>query len=209
MYKSMKENDIVCLISIISKNKESYMFHTPNIELTKMQAECIGLPLIQKETEGEKETELSDLKDAIEDARDKFSIEGIVTGAVKSVYQTERIQKICDNVGLKCLNPLWHIDEEKFLKDLVSGGFKVMISGVFAYPLDRKWLGKIIDDEVIADLLKLREKYKVSPAGEGGEIETTVMDAPFFKKRLEIIDSKIHWKGDSGFMNIKAVPEEK
>ena len=30
-----QKNEISCLISIFSKNKESYMFHTPSIEKTK------------------------------------------------------------------------------------------------------------------------------------------------------------------------------
>lgn len=203
MYKAMEDNEIVCLISVLSENRESYMFHTPNIELTKLQAEAIGLPLVQKTTKGIKEDELKDLKAAISEAVERFGIEGIVTGAVKSVYQSERIQKICDGLGIECLNPIWHIDEKKLLEELVENNFKVMISGVFAYPLDKSWLGRIIDKNVIEELVKLREKYEISPAGEGGEIETTVLDAPFFKNALEVTDSEVHWKGDSGWLEVK------
>jgi diphthine-ammonia ligase len=207
MHKAMEneKNEIACLVSIMSENPESYMFHTPNIELTKLQAEAIGLPLLQRKTRGEKEKELSDLKDAIKDAKDKYGIEGIVTGAVKSVYQSERIKKICDDVGLDCLNPLWHTDEEKFLESLVSEGFQVIISGVFAYPLDRSWLGRTLDRKMIEELKELSEKYEISPAGEGGEIETTVLDAPFFRKRIEVADSENAWEGDSGRLIIKKV----
>ena len=203
MSKAMKTDEVVCLISILSENKESYMFHTPNIELTKLQAEAIGLPLIQKTTKGVKEDELKDLKSAISEAVERFGIEGIVTGAVKSVYQSERIQNICDDLSLKCLNPIWHMDEEKLLNDLIENGFKVMISGVFAYPLDKSWLGKIIDINVIEDLVKLKEKYDISPVGEGGEIETTILDAPFFRKTLDVTDYEVHWKGDSGWIEVK------
>ena len=37
-------NDLVCLISIFSDNKESYMFHTPSIEKTKVQAKSMAFP---------------------------------------------------------------------------------------------------------------------------------------------------------------------
>ncbi|MBN2142324.1 hypothetical protein JW711_03250, partial [Candidatus Woesearchaeota archaeon] len=83
--KSGPGDSVVCLISLISKNPESFMFHTPNISLTKLQAEAIGLPLIEQETMGEKEKELEDLKRAIERAKVEFGAEGIVTGAVESV----------------------------------------------------------------------------------------------------------------------------
>ncbi len=71
------------------------MFHTPNIAVTSLQAEALDLPIIQKTTEGKKEEELSDLEEAIIQAVKEFKIEGVVSGAVESVYQSERIQRIC------------------------------------------------------------------------------------------------------------------
>jgi len=203
LYKTMKTNEIVCLVSIISKNKESYMFHTPNIELTKMQAEAIELPLIQQGTEGDKEKELKDLKDALQIAKERFRIEGVVTGAIQSTYQASRIKKICDELKLQCLNPLWQKDQIELLNDVVKNNFKVIISGIFAYPLEKDFLGKIIDKEMIKKLKEKQEKYSISPSGEGGELETTVLDAPFFKKKIEILDSDIQYENNSGVFEIK------
>jgi len=200
LYKAIKHEEVVCLISIISTNPESYMFHTPNINLTKMQSEAMEIPIIQKKTEGHKEKELDDLKIAIKEAIDKFSIEGIVTGAVESVYQASRIQKICNELDLWCFNPLWQKDQIELLKELQE--FEVMITGVFAYPMESNWLGKKINNEVIESLKKIRDKYKISPTGEGGEIETTVTDAPFFKKKIEIIDSKSNFSNNAGILKI-------
>lgn len=195
--------EISCLISIFSKNKESYMFHTPNIELTKMQAEAIGLPIIQKITKGEKEKELKDLKEVMSLAKEKFRIEGVTTGAIKSAYQATRIQKICEELNLNCFNPLWQKDQIQILNELLEDNFKVMISGVFAFPLDKSFLGKIIDKEIIEKLKDLMKKYDLNPAGEGGEIETTVLDAPFFKKKIEILDYDISYENNSGVFRIK------
>jgi ABC transporter with metal-binding/Fe-S-binding domain ATP-binding protein len=203
LIKSWEENQIVCLITVISKNKESYMFHTPNIEITQLQSEAIGLPLIQETTEGKKEEELKDLEKAIKKAKEIFKIEGVVTGAVESVYQSERIQKICDNLKISCINPLWKKDQEELLKEIVKNKFKVIISGIFAYPLDEKWLGREICEKTINELVELRKKYHISPSGEGGEIETTVLDAPFFKKRIEILESETQTKDNSGVYIIK------
>jgi len=203
LFKAMKKHKVVCLISIFSKNPESFMFHTPNIHITELQAESIGLPLIQKITEGKKEEELEDLRKAIKEAKETFKIDAIVTGAIESVYQSKRIQKICDDLGLLCFNPLWKRDQEELLEEVIKNKFKVIISGVFAYPLDEKWLGKEIDRETIKELVKLKEKYQISPSGEGGEIETTVLDAPFFKKRIDILDFEIKAKENSGVFIIK------
>jgi ABC transporter with metal-binding/Fe-S-binding domain ATP-binding protein len=199
----MNTHEVVCLITLISKNRESYMFHVPNIELTKIQAEAIGLPLIQRITEGEKEKELEDLKEVLKEAKKKFKIEGIVTGAIASNYQKSRIEKVCKELKLKCINPLWNEDQIKLLEEVIESNFKVIITGVFAFPLDESFLGKEIDKEMVKRLKELMEKYKINPAGEGGEIETTVLDAPFFKKKVEIKDFEVKYKDYSGTFEIK------
>jgi len=203
LLKTWEKNHVVCLITVISRNKESYMFHTPNIEITQLQSEAIGLPLIQETTEGKKEEELKELEKAIKKAKETYKIEGVVTGAVESIYQSERIQRICDNLDLSCINPLWKKDQEELLKEIINNKFKVIISGIFAYPLDESWLGRIIDEKAIKELVELRKKYHISPSGEGGEIETTVLDAPFFKKKIEILESEIQAKDNSGVFIIK------
>lgn len=202
LLKTAEKEEVVCLISIVSKNRESYMFHTPNIGITGLQAKAIGLPLIRELTEGAKEEELRDLKHAIKRAQEEFKIDGIVTGAVESVYQAERIQKKCRELGLWCYNPLWKKDQRELLEEIMSNSFKVIISGIFAYPLDESWLGKELNKELVTRLLKLQKEYGISPSGEGGEIETTVLDAPLFKKKIEILNSAVESEGNSGVFQI-------
>ncbi len=203
LHYAAKKAEVVCLITLFSKNSQSYMFHTPNIDLTVLQAEALGLPSIRKVTEGKPEKELKDLEVAIAHAIDNFEIEGVATGAVESVYQASRIQRICNSLGLWCVNPLWQRNQKQLLEEVVSEGFRTVISGVFAYPLDKKWLGKWIDEALIDKLMALSDKYGLSPSGEGGEIETTVLDAPLFKKKLEILDFKVEAHGNSGVFKIR------
>jgi ABC transporter with metal-binding/Fe-S-binding domain ATP-binding protein len=205
MYKAMQKEDVVCIISVLSENKESYMFHTPNISIVEKQAEAIGIPLILKKTKGEKEKELKDLRSAIKEAKDKYKIEGIVTGAIESVYQAIRVQKICDDLKLWCFNPLWQIDQIELLDELIENKFEIIISGVFAEPFDESFLGKKIDNDMVKKLKKFADKYKINPSGEGGEIETTVLYAPFFKKRIVVKDFDIEYSNYSGNYMIKKV----
>lgn len=202
-YKAMQKEEVVCLISILSRNKESYMFHTPNIELTGLQAEAIGIPLILKETKGQKEAELGELKEALIEAKKDFSIQGVVTGAVASVYQAERIQKMCYEEGLWCFNPLWQMDQIAVLEEVIRNDFNAIITGVFAYPLDEGWLGRRIDESVVRDMNTLKNKYSINPAGEGGEIETTVIDGPIFRFAINIHSSEKHFINNSGVMTIR------
>lgn len=205
LHKAAEKEEAVCLITLVSENKESFMFHTPNIDLTALQAEALGLPLIKKLTAGEPEKELKDLEEAIAQAIKVFKIEGVVTGAVESVYQAARIQQTCNRLGVWCFNPLWKRNQKALLEEIVAEGFKTIISGVFAYPLDEKWLGKQVDEEMIARLVVLSREYGLSPSGEGGEIETTVLDAPLFKRKIEVLDFEVEAKGNSGVFRIKQV----
>ena len=203
MFRAMKHHEISCLISIESENKESYMFHVPNIHITELQAKAMEIPLIKQVTKGEKEGELDDLKVAIEKAIDEYGIEGVVSGAIRSTYQASRIQKICKDLDIWCFNPLWLEDEETILKELIDNGFEVIITGVFSYPFEKDMLGKKIDENMIELLRKTKKLYGISLVGEGGEFETTVLDAPFYKRRIKIIESEISYSNYSGMLIIK------
>jgi asparagine synthase (glutamine-hydrolysing) len=190
LYKAKEKNEIVCLISIISKNPESYMFHTPNIKLVGLQAKALGFPLINKVTKGEKEKELKDLKAAIEEAKKKYSIEGVVTGAFASAYQKDRIQKICDELNLKCINPLWGKEPEKIMREMIASGFKFMLSSIAALGLDESWLGRVLTNKDVDKLVELNKNFGVHIAFEGGEAESLVVDGPIFKQKIKIISAE-------------------
>ena len=195
-------DDVVCLITIASRNKESYMFHTPNVNLARLQADACGIPLVEYETAGEKESELADLKAAIAEAKRTFDIEGVVSGAIMSVYQASRVQKICNELDLFCFNPLWYTDQREYMNSIIAGGFEILISGVFAYPLDEKLLGARVDERFMAALDKIAAKYRITLTGEGGEFETFTADAPFYKKRIVVDRATASCRNNNGLYTI-------
>jgi ABC transporter with metal-binding/Fe-S-binding domain ATP-binding protein len=185
-YLARQKEEVACLITIRSHNPDSYMFHTPNISCTVLQAEAMGIPLLSWPTEGRKEEELYDLAAAISATRERYGIEGIVTGAIESVYQASRVQKICRDLELWCCSPLWQANQVDYLCRLLREGFSVIISGVYAYPFDASWLGQTLNEERIRTLHTLQKRYKINPSGEGGELESLVVDGPLFRRRIEI-----------------------
>ena len=191
--------EISCLISVFSENKESFMFHTPNIERVKVQAEVMKVPIVIEKTKGKKEDELADLKKAILEAKKKYKIQGIATGAIKSVYQASRIQKICNDLGIECFNPLWQKDETEYLSELIKNRFEVVVVGVFAFPMDKSWIFRKIDKDFIDEISKLNKKYKIHIAGEGGEYETFVLNCPLFERPLKIKNKRILKEGENSF----------
>ena len=132
---------------------------------------------------------MSDLSRAISLAVERHGIEGVVTGALLSVYQAARVQRICRDLDLWCFNPLWYTDQEAYMERLIGAGFRAVVAGVFAAPFGAAWLGRAIDREALAELKQYARKYRITLTGEGGEYQTLVLDAPFFTRRIVIEES--------------------
>ena len=186
-----QEYEIVCLISLKSENPDSYMFHTPAIELTELQAEAMELPILFFSTKGEKEKELVDLENAIVESRKKFEFEGLITGALFSEYQSSRIQAIADKLGLKVISPLWHKKQEVLMEELMENNFEFILVGVAGEGMNKSWLNKIIDENDLIKLKELNKKIGFNCAGEGGETESLVINCPLFKKKLVLEEFEI------------------
>ncbi len=200
----------VALIHMTSRNVDSYMFHVVGNELTKLEAKAMELPLEEFETKGEKEKELEDLKFAIKNVKDKYGIDGIITGALASRYQFERISKIASELGLATFNPLWMTDPYFYLKNLIEEGFKPIIISVSSLGLEKEFIGKTIDKEFLEELRKRSEEYGFNLGFEGGEAETAVIDAPIFKYKIIIKDFDIQEDEGRFYMkNIKAEIKKK
>ncbi len=154
-------------------------------------------------TVGIKEKELVDLEKAIKRAVADFGVEGIVSGAVESVYQASRIEKICNRLDLECFNPLWQKDPEEYWNELLKNGFEIIITGVSAEGLDESWLGLEINKKNLKRLKDICQKYKIHLSFEGGEAETFVVNCPLFKKKLKVEGGKKVGKGNSWRMEVK------
>ena len=207
LYKVLNEDhEVKYLVSMIPLREDSWMFHYPNIRLVDLFAEAAEIPLVKAETLAVKEREVEDLKRLIEG----LDVDAIVSGAIASTYQKSRIEKICEQLKLKCIAPLWHENPLNILKEIVDLKFDVIVTGVYAYGFSEEWLGRKIDEASIKALIELNKQYGVSLVGEGGEYETLVLDAPFFKKRIKIVEAEKIWKNQSGYFLItKAKLENK
>lgn len=174
-----RNNEISCLVNLRSENKESYMFDSKKDRFEiERQAEELGIPLLVQETEGVKEEELEDLRKGLRKASDDYDVEGVVAGAIASTYQRDRVEKVAEQLGLKVFAPLWQENQERYMRWLVREGFKVEITSVAARGLDRTWEGKVLDEDLVEELIELSREYGFNAAGEGGEYETRVVNFP-------------------------------
>jgi len=204
VYKALNDgNQVSCLITILPDRDDSLFFHYPNAYCTVYQAECLDMPLISTKARCEgKEQELNALEHALTEAKQRFAVDGIVTGGLASKFQQEGFQQIANKLGLNYYSPSWRADQTKYMHDLLENNFSIMIVGVSASGLDERWLGRLLDPVALNELEHLSKKYGFNVAFEGGEAETFVLDCPIFKKRIEVKSAKKHWDGYRGYFQI-------
>ncbi|HDI52974.1 MAG TPA: TIGR00289 family protein [Candidatus Bathyarchaeota archaeon] len=187
------------LVTMIPQREDSWMFHTVNIGLASLIAEAYGVEHVAASTSGVREEELQDLKRVLED----LDIDAVVSGVIASNYQRRRIDKLCRQLGLRHITPLWGREPAELLGEMLEAGLRIMVTGVAALGLDERWLGRILDEEALGELVELNRRYGINVCGDGGEMETLVLDAPWFRYRVEIIEAERLWDGVRGVYHIR------
>jgi predicted ATP pyrophosphatase (TIGR00289 family) len=169
------------------------LFHHPNIGSTKEQAESIGLEQVFVET-----TEENWREKLIEKFR-SLEVKGIVAGAVASEYQRRRIDSIGEELGIPTYAPLWHKEKSSVMDEMLEY-FEIYVTAVSAEGLGPEFLGEPLKKLIDA------KKQNVHLFLEGGEGETFVANAPFFKNRIEIKKWNKKWDGVRGIADIDDSP---
>ena len=187
------------LVTMIPQREDSWMFHTVNIGLASLIAEAYGVEHVAASTSGVKEEELQDLRRVLEG----LDVDAVVSGAIASNYQRRRIDKLCRQLGLRHITPLWGREPAELLGEMLEAGLRIMVTGVAALGLDERWLGRILDEEALGELVELNRRYGINVCGDGGEMETLVLDAPWFRYRVEIIEAERLWDGVRGVYHIR------
>ncbi|HEU5462320.1 MAG TPA: diphthine--ammonia ligase [Nitrososphaeraceae archaeon] len=195
-----------CLLTLLPHSEESLLFHCSNIWTTQLQSQALDIPIITKEINSISiDEECNKLDELISQANNIYKIEGIVHGGIRSDFQKNKFNKICKKYNLKLISPLWHIDDYYYMNKLLKNNFVIQITSVSSMGLDANFLGIILNDSTLEDLSRRSRKYGFNLSFEGGEAETLVLDCPIFKKKLEVLTSKIHWDGQRGIVEISDI----
>ena len=170
------------LVTIVPQEAEAMMFHTPNLDLVALQARAWGKSHRTVPVRGLGEaSELAALREAIDGTSGP-----VVTGAIQSSYQWARLLQVADAVHRRVFAPLWRVAPGRVVREEVAAGLDIRLVHLAAEPLTPDLLGRSLDLPMIEEIeRRSRMVRSVNVAGEGGEFETLVVDAPFFAERLE------------------------
>ena len=196
-------HDIACLLSVFPRSDESHLLHHPNMQWTTLQSKSMNIPQLSISSDSDDtDVELSLLEILLQKAKEQFDIEGVVHGGIKSNFQKNKFKTICSKLGLIVVTPLWEMESQQYMDDLLNSKFEFIITAVSSDGLDDSWLGKLICKSDISILKHLSQKFGFNLNFEGGEAETFVINCPLFTNSIKIIQSKKNWDGYRGRFEI-------
>ncbi len=178
--------EISCIVSIKPQRNDSYMFHYPFVELTKLQAESMGLKDIHYliNISGEKEKEVEELYKELYKIKKTNDFDTLVIGGIASQYQLKRFEDLARKLNVNLFDPQWGMDPVKYMFGLIDYNILFIITQITTYGIPIDFLGIKVDKNILKKLIELSERYGFHPAFEGGEAETFVINAPLFKKGI-------------------------
>jgi len=186
-YRAMLDGfEVSYLLNFVSKEGRC-MSHGLDPKLMVAQSQAVGIPIFQREVtwdtyEEEFKVALTELK--------QTGIEGAVFGDIDLLEHKEWVTRVCNEVGITPIEPLWGLDPKRIISDFVNEGFEAIVINAKTNLFGKEWLGRKINRSFLKDLFELRKKRDFHICGEFGEYHTLVIDGPIFKRRIKILDSK-------------------
>jgi uncharacterized protein (TIGR00290 family) len=189
--------DVRYLLNMATEDGMRSRSHGLSKDVLEMQAEAIGLPLIQgKATWDGYEEEFCKILMSLKE-------QGVTDGVFGDIdldIHREWVERVCNKCGITAHLPLWMEDQSKLLKEFIDSGFKAVIVATDAVVMGEEWLGRRVDLHLMSDLAKTN---KITPCGEAGEYHTLVTGGPLFKKELELVSAEKVSRDEHWFWDIK------
>ncbi len=185
-----------CLLNMMSRDSSRSRTHGLPQEILSLQAEAIGIPLVQRKTSWRDYED--NFKETVVRIK-KSGIEGGVFGDIDLEEHRAWVERICQETGVRGYLPLWGRDQKEILEDFINSGFQAIVVAVKKEILNKSWLGRKIDDRFVKDITTLDN---ISPCGEAGEYHTLVIDGPIFQKRMIIMKSEAIQRREQWFLDI-------
>jgi diphthine-ammonia ligase len=167
------------LLTMLDESGRRSRSHGLPLAVLEAQADALGLALFTRSTSWEAYT------DAFVDALQQLEASGhpdCIFGDIDIWAHRTWCMQVCDRAGVVAHHPLWQQDRRQLVEELIDRGFEATIVLVRAGVLDRSFLGRRVDRDVLSEL----EALGVDACGENGEFHTVVTDGPLVTRPVEV-----------------------
>lgn len=190
-YKAVTQGyEVTHLVNFISRQFRRVSSHGVRARLIRRQAQAIGVPLVQYTVPPDMGLYEQRFKRAVSALKRK-GIEGMVFGDIYLQEHRDWIERVCGELGITPVLPLWDIAPKRVLGEFIQAGFEAVIVSVKADVFGQEWLGRSVDHGSLSALEKLCQEKEADLCGEHGEYHTLVVDGPLFLKRMHLVRGAI------------------
>jgi len=165
------------LLTMLTEGGQVSRSHGLPLALLQEQSSALGIRLVVRDGswDGYEAAFISALRELKKDG-----VEFGVFGDIDLEAHREWTERVCSVVGIRSYQPLWQKGRSDLLEEFFEAGFKATIVAVKDGVLDRRFLGKVLN----ADIVRQFTDAGVDACGENGEYHTVVTDGPIFSARL-------------------------
>jgi len=196
LYRALKKFEIVYLVNMSSEDGKHSRTHGVSSNLLKLQADSIGIPIVQRKTTWKNYEWV--FKKVISELKKENVTHGIF-GDIDLQEHRDWVERVCKEIGIKPVLPLWKEYREKLLEEFIQVEFKAIVCATNTKFLGQEWLDREINEKFVIDLKSLGG---VDLCGEKGEYHTFVYDGPILKKPLKTTRGEIVLRNDHWFLEI-------
>jgi len=194
-HRAMRAGYNICyLLNFISKEYKRVSFHGTEAKLIQLQAKALGIPLLQKETTGDGYEQ--EFKEAVRSLIPN-GIKGMIFGDIYLQEHKDWVERVCRDLGIEAIEPLWGEEPERILLEFTDGGFEAIIVSAKQELFSKEWIGRKVD----RGFFNYLKGNSIDICGENGEYHTLVVDGPMFKKKIRITKSKAILRNGCWFLD--------
>jgi uncharacterized protein (TIGR00290 family) len=175
-------HQVATLLNFVSKKSKRCCFHGVEGKLMEAQSRLVGIPMIQKEVTDDMKMYEQEFKSAVGKIKQNEGIEGMVFGDIYLDEHYEWVKRVCGDLGIRAIEPLWGVPSADVVGEFVGLGFKAIVVSCQSKLFGREFVGRYVDEVFIRELAE----KNICPCGENGEFHTLVVDGPLFSQRIEV-----------------------
>jgi uncharacterized protein (TIGR00290 family) len=187
LYKAIQKGyEISLLLNFISEEYKRCCFHGVSNELMNIQADAIEIPIFQRSVPADMEEYETQFKLVVNELKTKRKIQGMIFGDIYLEEHKSWVERVCNDIGITPIEPLWNLPAEEVVKEFIDIGFKAIVISAKADLFEEDFLGREINYDLISEI----KKKNICCCGENGEFHTFVYDGPIFKKKIIINETE-------------------
>lgn len=180
--RQSEEYEVSGLFTTINATFERVAMHAVRVELLRLQAEAVGLPLylIEIPYPCSDEQYAAAMAEFVARAQN----DGVQCMAFGDLYLEDvrryREQRMRDT-GIEAVFPLWQMPTRPLLAEMLAGGLRACLTCIDPRVLPAEFAGRELTLEMVDDM-----PAGTDPCGENGEFHSFVFDGPMFERPLAI-----------------------